>query len=167
MKLVVFISFFLLFGSSLKAHDFYFAFAEVEYNEKSKKLEVSLEMTAHDMEYVLRKEGITILNRIEDETKNPTFKQEFEIQLNKGFELSRATNIIQLRLIGYEVLPNGLLYAYLESEPVEISEIIHVRFNLLMNYFADQQNKITFEYKKNKQTAVFLQQKQVETLILQ
>lgn len=167
MKQLILLSFIFLISPSLKAHDFYFAFAEVEYNAQTKKMEVSLEMTAHDMEYVLRKKGIQISNRIEDETKNNVFKKDFEKQLNQDFQLIHSGTPIHLKLIGYEVLPNGLLYAYLESESVDISKELQVQFNLLMDYFPDQQNKITFSYQNKKQTAVFLPTKQTETWILQ
>ena len=58
MKKFLFIFFFTCFSTSLNAHEFYFSFAEVEYNEVSGKLEVSLSVTAHDFDLYLEKKEL-------------------------------------------------------------------------------------------------------------
>lgn len=148
-----------------KAHEFYFAFAEAEYNPATKRMEVSIEATAHDVEYYLRKKGVEIPKKIEDETRNKTFLSHLESVLNEGFSLIAGEQKLKLTLIGYEVMPNGVMYAYLESDECEPTQELEIHFPFLMDVFPDQQNKITFTYLKNKQTAVFLPTKQSETIL--
>lgn len=151
---------------SASAHEYYFAFAEVEYNQSTKKLEISLEISAHDLEAEMKKSGISFEKHIEDQTKNGDFKKQLEIHIEKGFGISTANSPIPLRLIGFDVLPTGLLYVYFESEPLELIQPLSVTFNLLMDSFPDQQNKATFIRNNSKQTAVFLPTKPTEVITL-
>jgi hypothetical protein len=151
---------------SAQAHEYYFAFGEVEYNETNKRLEITLEMSAHDMELDLKKTGVVFDKHIESQTQNEVFKKQFESYLLKGFSISTNEQLVQLSLIGFDVLPNGQLYAYMESVPLELGNSLLFRFDLLMKSFPNQQNKITFIYHKQKQTAVFLPTKPTEIITL-
>ena len=48
---------FLPLSINVLAHDFYFSFAELQYNQKEQKIEVSISVTGHDFEkYLTEKE---------------------------------------------------------------------------------------------------------------
>lgn len=162
--LAVFAFVFGLFSAS--AHEFYFAFGEVEYNEVSGKLEITLEISAHDLEADMKKAGIVLTKHLENQSGNPEFKKQLLTHLEKGFELSNNGSVIPLHLLGFDVMPTGLLYVYLESDPLKLTSSLTFKFDLLMESFPDQQNKITFIYKKEKQTAVFLPTKRTEIISL-
>lgn len=164
--LAVFAFFSCLFSAN--AHEFYFAFAEIEYNGSSKKLEITLEVTAHDLETDMKKAGIVIDKHIENQGKNPEFKKQLELHLSKGFEIAISDSSIPLKVIGFDVMPTGQLYVYLESDPVVPKTSIDFKFDLLMDTFPNQQNKITFTFfqDKSKQTAVFLPTKRTESINL-
>lgn len=149
---------------SAHAHEYYFAFAEVEYNQSTKKLEISLEISAHDLEAEMRKSGISFEKHIEDQTKNADFKKQLEAHIVKGFAISAHNSPVPLKLIGFDVLPTGLLYAYFESNQLELTGELAFKFDLLMESFPDQQNKVTFIRNNNKQTAVFLPSKPTEVI---
>lgn len=149
---------------SAQAHEYYFAFGEVEYNESTRKLEITLELSAHDVEFDLKKAGIPLESHIEDQLQNTVFKQQLGEHLKKGFSISSDDSPVSLNLLGFDVMPNGLLYAYFESAPVELSKTLLFRFDLLMESFPNQQNKITFIRNKQKQTAVFLPTKPTELI---
>ena len=78
----------------------------------------------------------------------------------------KASSGISLKLIVIDVMPNGLTYFYLESESVELSTTLSIRFDWLMDEFEEQQNKVTFIANNNKQTAVFLPTKRTNILDL-
>ncbi len=162
--LAVFAFFSVLFSAS--AHEYYFAFGEVEYNESSKKLEISLEVNTHDLEFDMKKSGIVLDKHIEDQVKDAVFKKQLEVYLNQGFKITNGDLALSLTLIGFDVSPNGLLYAYMESAPIELEPQLTFCFKLLMESFPNQQNKITFIRNKEKQTAVFLPAKPTEVITL-
>nr|WP_294861325.1 DUF6702 family protein [uncultured Fluviicola sp.] len=164
-KLIAVLAFFSVLFSA-NAHEYYFAFGEVEYNESTRKLEVTLEVNAHDLEFDMKKSGTKLSGHIEEQTRNPDFKTQLEIYLTKGFKITNEDLTLSLSLVGFDVLPNGLLYAYLESQPVELDKRLFFTFDLLMDSFPDQQNKITFIRNKQKQTAVFLLSKPTEMITL-
>ncbi|TSJ47750.1 DUF6702 family protein [Fluviicola chungangensis] len=162
--IAVFAFFFVLF--SVNAHEYYFAFGEVEYNASTKKLEITLEMSAHDVEFDMKRSGTNLDKHIEDQVKNQAFKKNLETYLAQGFKISNGDLALSLTLIGFDVSPNGMLYAYLESAPVKLDTKLTFCFNLLMESFPDQQNKITFIRNNEKQTAVFLPAKPTEVITL-
>ncbi len=162
--LAVFAFFSCLFSAN--AHEYYFAFGEVEYNESTKKLEISLEMSAHDAEFDMKKAGFVFDKHIEDQSKNPEFKKQLETYLVRGFKITNNDLALSLTLIGYDVSSNGQLYAYMESAPAVLDTKLTFCFNLLMESFPNQQNKITFIRNKQKQTAVFLPTKPTEVITL-
>ncbi|MCC6701840.1 MAG: hypothetical protein IT221_09970 [Fluviicola sp.] len=159
-------SFIFVFGFTLlaQAHAFYFSFAEVQYNSDSKKFEISIEASTHDVEKVLRNQGL-VFSELEMSTTNPEVKAAVLKSINLGFEL-KQTSSIALHLIGFDVMPNGLTYFYLESESTELTSSLSIRFDWLMDEFEEQQNKITFIANNNKQTAVFLPTKRTNILEL-
>ena len=58
MYKIGFIALFLFFGLTSYAHQYYFAFAEVEYNRMDEQLQGTLIFSAHDLEDVLLKKKI-------------------------------------------------------------------------------------------------------------
>ncbi len=148
-----------LMSFQVKAHDFFFAFAEIQYNQTSKKLEISIEATAHDVEYALKTQGITFKKHLENETKNNTFKKVFERYLQAEFQLYLTEKQIALQLIGFEIMPDGQLFAYLESESFDLKGEFSMDFHLLMNEFPQQQNKVIFTAFGKTMHAVFLNTK--------
>ena len=151
---------------SANAHEYYFAFGEVEYNESTRKLEITLEVNAHDLEFDMKKSGTILNGHIEEQAQNRDFKKQLEIYLVQGFSITNDDLTLTLTLLGFDVMPNGLLYAYMESQPVELDKRLFFTFDLLMESFPDQQNKITFIRNKQKQTAVFLASKPSEMITL-
>lgn len=164
-KLIAVFAFFSVLFSA-HAHEYYFAFGEVEYNASTKKLEITLEMSAHDVEFDMKRSGIDLDKHIEDQLKDQAFKKRMETYLAQGFKISNGDLAFSLTLIGFDVSPNGMLYAYLESAPVELDTKLTFCFNLLMESFPNQQNKITFIRNNEKQTAVFLPAKPTEVITL-
>lgn len=164
-KLLACVAFFSVLFSA-NAHEYYFAFGEVEYNSSTKKLEITLEISAHDLESDMKKSGIKLDKHIENQSGNTDFKKQLEVHLAKGFSISVNNSPVPLSVIGFDVLPTGLLYVYLESGEVELTKSIFFKFDLLMESFPGQQNKVTFIRNNVKQTAVFLPTKPTEVISL-
>lgn len=145
----------MLFAMISYSHEYYFAFAEMEYNSDSKKLEATLIVSTHDVEHWLQNKGVKV-KELEDHTKDLALQKEFETKLLSGYSVTFEKTMVPLKLIGYEVLDTGLTHFYFSSESIELKGQLTVKFDLLMDDYPEQQNKLTFIYKAKKQSFPFL-----------
>ncbi len=142
------------FGS---AHDYYFGFAEMSYNETNKTLETTIILAEHDFENILLK-AQKIKKSLEYLEKDSLTIRIVEQEILKNFSVSNAKDSIpfQFESIGFQVMPNGLIQIYLLAKNVEPFSTLNITFACLMEEFPAQQNKMTFIKKRKKYTAVFL-----------
>jgi len=162
--------FLLLFGfavnnSFVAAHECFFSFAEITFNQANKQFEVSIEASAHDVEDVMNEYGIPI-KELEDHYSDTSMIRKIESFICQGFAILNNQKNVQLKLIGYEVKANGLVDFYFTSEKIELATSLTFRYDWLMQSLPQQQNKITFSYNNKTQTMVFLPSKTTETITL-
>ena len=151
----IIIIFLVFLGNFSFAHNYYFSFAEVEYNDFCGCFESSITVTTHDFEQVLRKNNL--LNKNLETTLNDLkLKQNIESFINKGFQITLQNNIVEFQLEGNEIGLNGLTTFYLSSKPIDLFDEIIFQYNLLMNEFPDEQNKLTFIFRGEKTTLNFI-----------
>jgi hypothetical protein len=147
---------FLFFASGLSfAHNYYFSFAEVEYNDFCGCFESSITVTTHDFEHVLRKNNLLNKN-LETSLNDNKLKQNIISLINVGFQITLQNRNIEFHLEGNEIGLNGLTTFYLSSNPIDLSEEILFTFSLLMNEFPEEQNKLTFIFRGQKTTMNFI-----------
>jgi hypothetical protein len=151
------------FSFNSSAHDYYFSYSETEYNEISGRFETTIVATAHDVEKALADQGEIILEELTEES--PDYKI-IEKYLNQHFSINSKDQNITFDLIGIEVDLNGTARFYLESSTSQPGNSLEFKFDLLMDEFEEQQNKMTFLYRGQSSTVVFLQHKQVQTIEL-
>jgi hypothetical protein len=162
----IFLCFIFLCYSQAKAHDYYFGFAEMQYNETNKTLETTLVLSAHDFEQILFKEKI-IEKELEFLIGDKEFIKKLEQIVLSYFKVKSGNIQYKFELIGYEVFNTGLINIYLQAENVTLSDKLLIQFDALMNEFPEQQNKLTFIYRSHKSTAVFLPNQRTTELILE
>jgi hypothetical protein len=155
----------------LKAHEYYFAFAEVDYNEKSAKIEATLTLSAHDFEASLQKDNV-IKNSIDKAFLDSIEFLKIEKELNNSFSFSSVEKpqetkwISSFKIEGFQKLLNGNLEIYLSCDIPNSISLLTVQFNLMMDHFPDQQNKITFIRKRKKSTLNFTLANQIQKINL-
>jgi hypothetical protein len=142
---------------TVSAHEFFFAFAEVEYKKTSGVIETTLIVTTHDFEKWLHNNGWDgkDLNSSVDDSLSLLF---FENEINNHFQISSDIHEkVKMQLIGYENLLIGTTQFYLRAE-VEPIQLINFKFDLMMDMFPEQQNKLNFIHKEReiKTTLEFL-----------
>jgi hypothetical protein len=156
MRSVVFIC--LLFSTpEIWAHDYFFAFAELEYKKSTGIVEATLIVTTHDFEHYLHQQGWSAKDLIssQNDSLSACFIQN---EINKHFHIS--TNIhdsLNMQLIGFETKLIGTTQFYLTTQ-IEPIQSIDFKFDLLMDVFPEQQNKLNFICKESdmKTTLEFL-----------
>lgn len=162
-----FVLFILLSLTSLKAysHEYFFAFAEVEYNVMQEQLEGTLIFSAHDLEDVLLKKGI-ITSKFDKLQHDSTLILAISNYLFSEFHFTYEQKKVSLFGLDFFLTRNGLIEFYFKSEKIKLGKEIELEFSSLMYEFPQQQNKITFIYNGNKQTASFLNDKRKQKLTL-
>lgn len=167
--------FFVILNTCVFAHDYFFAFAEVEYDELNGRVEATVTVTTHDFERYLQKKEI--LQGEINSCLGDSFKlQAIEKELNKCFYLNLnplSENSIMdgiesfhFKLDGFETQLTGTVQFYLSSDLKRPLESFEVTFDLLMNEYPEQQNKLTFINRGQKRTYVFLQTKRTQIIDL-
>lgn len=165
MKTILLLLLFPLFSAPVFAHEYFFAFAEIDYNAAEKCFEITLEGSAHDVEDVMNATGIPI-EELEDHYTDKAMLAKIEAFINEGLVLSCGGKSAHLSLQGMEVKINGMVYFYLRSEQLTLGGTLDIRFDWLMNTLPQQQNKVTVRLNEQKHTAVFLPGKRTEIIEL-
>jgi hypothetical protein len=132
----------------------------VEYNKKSAKFEATLTLTSHDLEAFLKKENL-IVNSLDKALVDETEFSSIEKVINSNFFFysdasgDKPNWVSSFKIDGHQILLNGNIEIYLSCDLIESWTKLNVQFSLLMDYFPEQQNKITFIQKRKKTTLNF------------
>jgi hypothetical protein len=150
--------FFIFAAFGLSAHVFYFAFAEMEYNQTEQRFEISLRATGHDVEDYMKHLKQPI-GKLEDCANNPIKLKVIEEILLNEFQITTEAKALALELIGLEVNLKDEVTFYIVSKKMELPKSVEINFNFLMNFFEEQQNKITIITSSGKEYLTFLKHK--------
>lgn len=166
MGIRIIFSFLLLSSSSiLNAHEYFFSFAEIQYNTETCQIEVSLEVTGHDFEDYLKEKGI-LIPQLEDCIGQPMYLSLIQEEISKGFEIMTKGSALSLDLIGMKINDNDQVVFFLTTRKIPKPEKIEVRYDLLMDYFPLQQNKITVYKTQGKEFVTFINTRPKRTIQL-
>ena len=161
--IILLISFLAVFSSN--AHEYHFAFAEVEYNWQSNKIEASISVSTHDFEHELSEAGMTI-NHLEAYANDKLMQISISDKVLENFKVSSGAIECEFEFIGYEVLNSGMTYFYFESQVIELMSPITFQFDLMMDKNEEQQNKLIFINKSEKTAIAFLRNERIHKLKL-
>lgn len=147
---------------STSEHETYVSITEIMAKE-NEALEISIELIAHDFEYVYKKEMNKSIKSIFKEKKEYYDSDEIKIYLDNHFSISQKDAKTELKIIGNEIKLDGSLLIYLEGNYKKNIKYIHVNNDLLVNWLPNQQNivnldgfiKSSFTFNKNKKSYVF------------
>jgi hypothetical protein len=166
MKLSAFLFLlFIPFSIQLNAHEYYFSFAEMQYNTKTSQIEISLEVSGHDFEDYLKERGV-LIPRLEECVGQSMYMTLIQKELSKGFEIMVKGKPLSLDLIGMRINDNDQIVFFLTSREIQKPEQVEVRYDLLMNFFPLQQNKITVFKASGKEFVTFLNTRSKRTIEL-
>ena len=165
MKKYSILFFSILFSLNLSAHPFYFSYAEIEYNEFCNCFEGFISLSSHDFEELLNEEKNTKTS-ISKAMNDSLLKKEINEILNSGLSFSAGRQEIRIQLEGYESEMNGLTRFYFKTQPFKNSEEIIVEYDLFMEKYKEQQNKLTIIQRDKKVTIDFLIQEKTKLITI-
>ena len=123
------------------SHDYYFSFAEIQYNKETTCLEISIKVSSHDLETYFRKK-ITDVS-IEKARKVDSLSHKINQFILDGFVIKQQEKQLLLSIDGYENNLDGYTYFYLKSEPLHKEIPMLLKYDLFMDLFPEQQQKVT------------------------
>ena len=131
--------------------------------QENQDLEISIELIAHDFEYVYQKEMNRPIKSIIKEKKENYNSNEIKSYLDNHFSISQKNSKIELKIIGNEIKLDGRLLIYIQGKYKKNIKYINVNNDLLVNWLRNQQNivnlngsiKSSFTFNKNKKSHVF------------
>ena len=156
MKILFALFSLILVQSVAWSHNYYFGFAEMQYNEINHTLETTVVLSAHDLEdFFIKSKSIN--KSLEYLVNDSSAKATVEKFVLESFEVEFENQKADFHLLGFEISPTGMIQIYLLAENIYLKNQLKITFSTMMDVFEAQQNKLTFITNKNKQTAVFLQ----------
>lgn len=157
MNKLVLVAFLLLFNFSASAHAYFFAFAELEYNEFSQTIEGTFIFTTHDLEDAILKHSGTSL-KFDKLAHDSLSKSVLEKEIKAGFSCISGEQNITFSVEDFLVTNRGTIEVYVLSNKFEIASELRFQFSALMDIFTEQENKLTFIFRGVKETLSFTPQ---------
>lgn len=142
-----------LFALSAQAHEYFFAYAEMEYNQETKRYQGTIVVTTHDLEQLFDGQNLPPLEMIAIDDQN---FEPFRKEINNGFRIISNGQETPFEIIGFEVYLTGISNFYIESEVVEEPTTLYFTFSLLMDRYQNQQNKLEFKMGDHKEYLHFI-----------
>ena len=161
----IYLSFLFVFLFSLwktNNHETYISISEIRILKKG-KIELSLELVAHDFEYTYQKKNSKKIKSVYNEELEYYDNNLLKEFIFNHYSLSEKNNKIDLKIIGNEINLDGMLIIYMEGNCKKNLKELTVFNDLLVNWFPSQQNiinlsgelKSSFTFNKNIKTHVF------------
>lgn len=124
-------------------HPFYVSVTDINYNSKSKMIEISSKIFCDDLENVIFKE-----NKLKIDIINPKDKNLANIlvagYIKKHLQLRVNGQNLTLKFIGYEI-SDAAVWCYLETDRVNKINIFEIKNDILISLHAEQNNLINLK----------------------
>jgi hypothetical protein len=127
-------------SSNYDSHETYTTITDITFSKERKSVEVSIEITAHDIVYLFDREKLGELKSIINNENEEFENQKLKIYINKHLKLYNNNDIVNLKLIGNSISLDGVLTIYMESIMKKPFQNIEVFNDLLITTFPNQQN---------------------------
>lgn len=149
--------------SKASAHQYFFGFAEVEYKEDLRSIEATVILSAHDFQDVLHQKKL-LDGEFEFFQHDSLTIETIGKEVLRSFRITSKKQAVRMECVDFELSKNGLVLIYFQAKNVDLAPEFEVEFSCLMDEFPEQQNKITYINRGEKQTAVFIKQKTSQKL---
>lgn len=131
-------------------HPFHVSVCDINHNQKSHKLEVSVKIFIDDIGQAVQQNGYPAF-AIEDTTDLKDAGKKIFSYLNKKLHVRVDRHPVKFNFLGYEFSDDSIL-CYLESEKLPKIHDIAIENKLLFDVLDDQINLTHFNYKGKSKT---------------
>lgn len=158
MRFLLFTCLLLVSSSFARAHEFYFSYAEIEWNDFEERFEGTVIFTQHDLERAL---SIDLSGEKLGSSDSTVLMNYLNAHL--------TINECKWNFVGHESKLTGEFYLYIVSEKkaLQSSAVLKTRYDLLMDIFPEQQNKLEVTIRGKKHHAVYMTHDRSESIELE
>ncbi|MCW8831939.1 MAG: hypothetical protein OQK09_14445 [Colwellia sp.] len=121
------------------AHTYFFGVSELNYNSKSKHIEIIHQFTAHDIENTIAE-----IKQIHFSAEHPSYDKYIQAYFEKHFMLEQNNKAIKLNWIGFEIR-RGQIFAYQESNSANFLADLVVKNTILVDTYTKQINTVNYQ----------------------
>jgi hypothetical protein len=131
-------------SASAMAHSYYVSTTNMEFNEQTQTIDVSVKTTAHDFEHILEtKYNVRIhIETVADSSEIGIYIQSY---LNENFTIFSGGVQATMKYVGKEVTLRDELYFYISFSGIKNPKTIQIKNTLLFTQFAQQQNIVHYK----------------------
>lgn len=131
----------LILASVLGVHDFFLSILTIRHNPQSETLDLTWQMTAHDIEHALENVAYLKLNSPQEHPKADSILNAY---FHEHLQLSLDGEPLDWTWVGRE-LEGENLFCYLQVQGVHRISKLHVANTLLQDLYYEQQNIVHLE----------------------
>lgn len=147
---------------SFGVHKYYISLTEITYKEKTKSVQMIMNVFMDDIETAINKDyKVNLQLTTKDEFKKTDSL--FFNYLNNHFKVKINSKKVNYRFIGKEY-DGDIVYFYLEIENVLNPKSIEIENDVLVKYFPEQQNLVKVSLKEERKS-LFLDKKNDKGLL--
>ena len=143
-------------------HKYYVALTEIEYNAKSKSVQLIMNVFMDDIELVINKDYNVDIN-LDSAQEDPNVDNYFFTYLQEHLQIKVNGVAKNFDYVGKEYEGN-IVFFYLEIQNIEAVNSIEVVNDMLIKYFPKQQNLIKVKVKR-KRKSLFLDRSNYKGLL--
>ena len=154
-----------LLAPNQELHKHYVSITEMEYVKEKKQIEVSVQLTGHDLEYAINQltsKRYQLKKMCTDENDSTLILT--ELYLEDRLRITIKDQSYSGKVIGIENHNDGNAYVYLVIPEVRKFNALTVKNTLLMDHFMDQQNITHFKKGNQKKTRTFTRDLRLYTI---
>lgn len=132
------------------AHPFKASVCEINYNDRSGCLEITLKLFTDDLEECIR-ERAGIALRLDTEGENPSAEKLINEYIQAGMQVKLNGNPIALEFLGKEYEP-GVTWCYLESAKTVFPSDVSIYSSIMTELYPTQSNIVHIQAGKQKKS---------------
>ena len=140
--LIFLISFFIAPGTNM--HDHFVSITTININDNSKKIELTIQLTAHDIEHYFEKEKNFQLH-LGTAKENPKADVLLSDYIQNHLTISLDDKPVLIKYLGKETKLDETLWLYFEGDLPNSLPSIEIKNDILLQSFENQQNIIHIE----------------------
>ena len=142
-------------AANAAAHTYFVGLTELSINDKSHKIEIIHQLTAHDLE-----NAIAEIKQINFSPEHPNYEEYIHQYIDEHFQLQYSEQIITLKWIGLE-LNGGKIITYQEAPFKIILNGLVVKNALLVNTYSRQVNTLNYKSAEIKGSLTFTEAQKI------
>lgn len=152
LTIIITLASMILNSSFVSEHKYYVSITNIDHKKDSKAFEISIKLTAHDVEKALKPQGELKLG---SDKELPNANQILAAYIKNHFSIWINNKQNELNFVGKEIENDESLYLYFSSNAPKTLDKVKIINNILSKTFPEQENITYFNSGNIKKDFIF------------